>query len=162
MLHNNMNKYQKIFGTGPRGLVISLLILSLCVLFEENFKNLAITEYNWIRYIIFGTLFIITITIVIWSVISLPPSDRGNKLITDGALKFFRHPLYGAFLSFFNFGLATLLNNWIYIFWAILQIPIWHWNVEGEENMMREAFPNEYESYSKRTGRFFPKLFKKL
>jgi protein-S-isoprenylcysteine O-methyltransferase Ste14 len=154
-----MDTYKRIFGTGPRGLFISLSLLTLCIIIEKYFIFLVITEIDIIRYLIFGILSLIAIVIIIWSVKSLPPTDRGYKLITTGALKYFRHPLYGAFLSFFNFGLAVFLNNWIYVMWAVLQIPIWHWNVIGEEEMMKKEFPGVYEEYIKNTGRFFPKIF---
>ncbi|MBU2492071.1 MAG: hypothetical protein KJ571_05545 [Bacteroidetes bacterium] len=156
-----MNTYQKIFGTGPRGLLISLIMLAVFIYGEEYFADFQITEYDFFRTIFFYALSVITIVIIIWSVKSLPPADRGNKLVINGAFKYFRHPLYGAFLSFFNFGLAVFLNNWIYIFWAILQHPLWHWNVKEEEKLMHNIFPLEYEEYCRKTGRFFLNFNKK-
>jgi len=155
-----MNTYQRIFGSGPIGLFISLLLLILTFFFENLFSNLQITESTLLRYSIFAFLSGITILIIVWSTKSLPPNDRGNRLVTNGAFKYFRHPLYGAFLSFFNFGLAFLLNNWLYVFWAIIQHPIWHVTIKGEENLMSKEFPDEYEEYSLKTGRFFPRFSK--
>lgn len=155
-----MSTYQKIFGTGPRGLLISLIMLAIFIYVEKYFSALQITENDFFRSIIFYVLSAVTLVIIIWSVKSLPPADRGNKLVTAGAFKYFRHPLYGAFLSFFDFGLAVFLNNWIYIIWAILQHPVWHWNIKGEEKLMENAFPGEYEKYCKTTGRFFLKLLR--
>lgn len=155
-----MTAYERIFGTGPRGLLISSLLLGLVGILEKYFNYLQITESYFIRYVVFTILTTITVLIIGWSVKSLPPSDRGNKLIIVGAFKYFRHPLYGASLTFFNFGLAFLLNNWIYIFWAIIQHPVWHLNIKGEEKLMEKAFPNDYEDYCKKTGRFFPRLFR--
>ena len=156
-----MTKFNKIFGAGPRGLIISLVLLYFFFVVKEYFLYLNITDDDMLRYFIFAALSIITIIIIVWSVKSLPPSDRGNNLVTNGAFKYFRHPLYGAFLSFFNFGLAILLNNWIFIVWAIVQIPIWHWNVIAEENLMKSVFFDNYEKYSEVTGRFFPRVFRK-
>jgi protein-S-isoprenylcysteine O-methyltransferase Ste14 len=155
-----MNTYQKIFGSGPIGLFISLLLLFISILFENNFYFLRVTDSNLLRYSVFFGLSIITVLIVVWSTKSLPPTDRGNKLVVVGAFKYFRHPLYGAFLSFFNFGLAFFLNNWIYILWAIIQHPIWHWVIQGEEKLMDKGFPEEYKKYSLKTGRFFPRFSK--
>jgi protein-S-isoprenylcysteine O-methyltransferase Ste14 len=153
-----MNTYEKIFGTGPRGLFISVSLLAVFAFVEKSFPTLLITNSNFLRYSVFGGLSILTVVLIIWSIKSLPPSYRGNKLITIGAFKYFRHPLYAAFLIFFNFGLAIFLNNWIYIFWALAQHPIWHWNIKGEEKLMGKEFPNEYEKYSQKTGRFFPRF----
>jgi protein-S-isoprenylcysteine O-methyltransferase Ste14 len=156
-----MNKFERIFGTGPRGLLISLILLAISAFIEKFFDLLQITDFDFLRYSIFGCLSTITVLIVLWSITSLSPSDRGNKLITVGAFKYFRHPLYGAFLTFFNFGLAILLNNWIYILWAIVLHLLWHWNIKGEEKLMEKVFAGEYAEYSQKTGRFFPRLLRK-
>lgn len=153
-----MNQYQRIFGSGPLGLVISLLLLAVAFMFEDDLVGFRITGGGVPGVAVFALLTIITVSLVLWSVRSLRPGDRGHKLITTGAFKYFRHPLYGAFLSFFNFGLAFLLNNWIYVAWAIVQHPVWHWVIRGEEELMEKAFPDEYEQYAKRTGRFFPRI----
>ena len=156
-----MNKFERIFGTGPRGLLISLILLAISAFIEKYFDLLQITDSDFLRYSIFGCLSTITVLILLWSITSLSPTDRGNKLITVGAFKYFRHPLYGAFLTFFNFGLAILLNNWIYILWAIVLHPLWHWNIKREEKLMEKVFPGEYVEYSQKTGRFFPRLLRK-
>ncbi len=155
-----MNNFQKIFGSGPIGLFISLALLSLTYYLEKYFSGYQIINNNFVRYSVFIGLSIITAALIIWSVKSLPPDDRGNKLVVTGAFKYLRHPLYGAFLSFFNFGLAIFLNNWIYVLWAILQHPVWHVAIKGEERLMDKEFPKEYEKYCMQTGRFFPRFLK--
>jgi protein-S-isoprenylcysteine O-methyltransferase Ste14 len=155
-----MNKYEKIFGTGPRGLFISALLFFASSLFEKPFALPSITDNDFLRYTVFCALSALAAALIVWSVRSLPPSDRGNKLITAGAFKYFRHPLYAAFLTFFDFGLAVLMNNWIYILWALVQRPVWHWNIKGEEKLMGKEFPGEYEKYCAVTGRFFPAFWK--
>jgi len=154
-----MNTYEKIFGTGPRGLLISFSLLIIFSFIEKSFPTLQITDSDFLRYSVFGGLSILALFLIIWSIKFLPPSVRGNKLITTGAFKYFRHPLYVAFLTFFNFGLAIFINNWIYIFWAVVKHPIWHWNIRGEEKLMEKEFPGEYEKYSRVTGRYFPRFF---
>jgi Putative protein-S-isoprenylcysteine methyltransferase len=155
-----MNKYEKIFGTGPRGLIISLLSFALFAFIEKYFNSLRIMDNDLLRYYIFGFLSLLTLLTIIWSLKSLPPADRGNRLITIGAFKYFRHPLYAAFLIFFDFGLSIYLNNWVYILWALVQHPVWHWNIKGEEKLMEKEFPSEYAKYCQRTGRFFPRILK--
>ncbi len=157
-----MNNFNRIFGSGPLGLFISLALLFLAFYLKNllNIPNIFIDQ-EFIRISIFIFLTIVSILIIIWSVISLNPKLRGKTLITTGALKYFRHPLYAAFLTFFNFGLAILLNNWIFIIWAVLLHPIWHLLVIEEEKILKITFPDDYEEYCKNTGRFFPKLIKK-
>ena len=157
-----MNNFNRIFGSGPIGLIISLILFFLAV-YLKNLLNIPeiFNNYNILRLSIFIFFTITSIIIIVWSLISLNPKVRGRTLITSGALKYFRHPLYAAFLTFFNFGLAILLNNWIFIIWAFLLHPIWHLLIIKEEKDLKNIFPNEYEEYCKNTGRFFPKFIKK-
>lgn len=98
---------------------------------------------------------------IVWSAKSLNPDQRGEEFITTGAFRYFRHPLYAAFLNFFNFGLAIFSDNYIFIiWWAVLQHLVWHINVITEEKMMENAFPNDYRNYCKTTGRFIPRICK--
>ncbi len=154
-----MKNFDRIFGSGPIGL-ISSIVLFFAAKFLTNYINTPriFEENSNIRVFLFAGLTLMTIVLIIWSIKSLNPQDRGVKLITTGMFKYFRHPLYAAFLSVFNFGLAVLLNNWIYIIWAIILHPVWHLLVMKEEKMLKEVFPNDYEEYCKKTGRFFPKL----
>ena len=157
-----MNDFNRIFGSGPIGLLISitLFIISFCLKDLFNIPQI-LSNQNFILVPVFVILTIVSVSIIIWSLVSLNPKLRGKVLITTGALKYFRHPLYAAFLSFFNFGLAFLLNNWVFIIWAFLLHPIWHLLVIKEEKNLKIIFPDEYENYCKNTGRFIPRFFKK-
>ena len=154
-----MNRYQRIFGAGPLGALISVSLLAFSELLANRFQSLQITSNYEFRSVVFGLLSLITVLIILWSIRSLPPGQRGNTLVTSGAFRYFRHPLYGAFLSFFNFGLAVFLNNWIFIAWAIVQYPVWHRVIRGEERLMQRVFPDQYDPYAAVTGRFFPRLW---
>jgi len=154
-----MNIYLRIFGVGPTGFLISALLLLITFLLEDGLAHLQISSNELLRWSIFVGLCVVTGLIMLWSVISLPITKRGKRLVTSGAFRYFRHPLYGACLSFFNFGLAIFLNNWIYILWAVVQHPVWHWLIRHEEKLMEQRFPSEYEAYASKTGRFFPRLF---
>ncbi len=153
-----MNAYDRIFGAGPRGVLISIALL-VVVWHLENIVGLPrISERSYIRGSIFVLTIIASMILIAWSVKSLPPNSRGRELVTSGAYEYFRHPLYAAFLSCFNFGLAVFLNNLIYVIWAVILHGVWHWNVGSEENFMSREFPKEYMEYSKRTGRFVPRV----
>lgn len=153
-----MNNYLRIFGVGPTGLLISVLLLLIAFFLEDHLGHLQISGNDFLRWSVFGGMSVVTALIALWSIVSLPITKRGKRLATTGAFGYFRHPLYGAFLSFFNFGLAVLLNNWIYILWAVVQHPVWHWLIKHEEELMEKRFPGEYESYVLKTGRFFPRI----
>lgn len=152
-----MTPYQRIFGTGPRGLALSLVLLGCFAVLDRRIGPLTITSNAAVRYTFFGLLALATVVLLVWSVRSLPPSDRGQRLVVEGAFRYFRHPLYAAFLTFFNFGLAVSLNSWLYVVWALVLHPLWHLNVRGEEAIMDQQFPDAYDDYRIRTGRFVPR-----
>jgi len=153
-----MTTYDRLFGSGPRGALIGAVLFVIVYLLEDVIALPVITENDWLRYGLFFVLTLVTLIIIVWSVKSLPVKERGKHLVTTGAFKYFRHPLYAAFISFFNFGFAVLMNDWIYMLWALLMIPVWHLNIQREEALMMKEFGKEYEDYRHRTGRFFIKL----
>lgn len=157
-----MNIFKRMLGSGFKGLIISITLLFLALYLKDLLNIPMIFTDNCImRLIIFIVLSATGLIIFIWSVISLKPNMRAKTLVTNGAFKYFRHPLYAAFLSFFNFGFAVFLNNWIFIIWAILLHPIWHILIVEEEKMMKNIFQGDYEKYCSKTGRFFPWIIKK-
>ena len=153
-----MTRYERLFGAGARGAILSIVLLLMTYYVEDIVGLDLIFSNDLIRYSAFLILSLLGITVILWSVISLPPKERGNHLITKGAFKYFRHPLYASFLLFLNTGFAILLNNWIYILWALALFPIWSINVESEEELMKKEFKEKYELYCRNTWKFFPKL----
>ncbi len=156
----NSTKFNKIFGSGPIALMISLVLFFIAVWLNRRFDLPCISNNRLLLNSIFIVSILITLAMIVWSVKSLPAADRGNRLITTGAFKYFRHPLYAAFLSVFDFGLAVYLNSFIFILWAALLHPVWHFMVKYEERMMIDIFGETYVEYQKNTGRFLPKLTK--
>ena len=153
-----MNAYERIFGAGPRGLLISLALLALAWQVETAIGLPDISDSHAVRWVVFGSSAVGTLLLAAWSAKSLPPTARGRELVTAGPYRYVRHPVYAAFLSCFNFGLAVFLNNWIYVAWAVLLHGVWHWNVRSEEKLMATVFPEEYPEYCRSTGRFVPRL----
>ncbi len=152
------SKFSKIFGSGPTGLLISLVLFVIAYWVNERIDPAPLSGSRPLLNSVFLVSVLMTLAMIIWSVKSLPAAQRGNKLSTRGAFKYLRHPLYAAFLSIFNFGLAVYLNSYIFILWAALLHPVWHYVVRYEERLMVDIFGQSYVEYQRRTGRFFPRL----
>ena len=112
-----MHNFQRIFGAGPRGLFLSLVLLGIAWKLKQYMDLPKIHGNSSLGLVIFISLTVLTMATVLWSLKSLTLEKRGEELVTTGAFKYFRHPLYAAFLTFFNFGLAILLDNYIYVIW---------------------------------------------
>lgn len=157
-IFETMTPYQRTFGTGPRGLLLGLLSLSI-VYWLNGYWNLSPlhgSRHFSVISLTGGTL--LTAAIVVWSLVALPPSRRGRALVTAGPFRYVRHPLYAAFLIGFNLGLAIFMDGWLFLAWAALQYPLWHLNIAGEECLLREQFGSSYKDYCQTTGRFLPRL----
>jgi len=156
-MKKKLGNFQKIFGSGPIGLLISIILFFIASWLNKQL-NLSLSNNQFLLNSIFIITSLMTLVIIVWSFKSLPAADRGNKLCTSGAYKYVRHPLYAAFLSVFNFGLAVYLNNYIFVVWAVLLHPIWNYLVRDEEKMMIDIFGMTYLEYQKKTGKFLPRL----
>jgi protein-S-isoprenylcysteine O-methyltransferase Ste14 len=151
----NTLKLKKLFGSGPLGLLISIFLFLATLWLSRRIDFPAISGRRTVLNAVFMLSILIAIFIIVWSFRSLPPSERGNQLCINGAFRYLRHPLYAAFLSSFNFGLAFYLNNYLFLLWALLLHPLWHYVVRSEEKFMLEIFKDEYKEYQKKTGCFF-------
>ena len=80
-----------------------------------------------------------------------------HHLVTSGPYARIRHPLY---VGMFGWCLALVLltANWIFLAICGLSIAGLVWRIPKEEQMMLEAFGDEYKAYMQRTGRYFPKF----
>ena len=155
-------KFAKIFGSGPAGLLISLALFLIANSLNKQIYLPPLSNNQFLLNSVFFISILMSLVLIVWSIRSLPAADRGNKLCTTGAFKYVRHPLYAAFLSIFDFGLAIYLNSYIFILWAVLLHPIWHYIIGYEERLMIDIFKEDYVKYQEKTGRFLPKLALRL
>jgi protein-S-isoprenylcysteine O-methyltransferase Ste14 len=117
----------------------------------------------WLRWVGF-ILGLVSVIFWTWTQVTLDKQwsaqlqlVKGHHLITTGPYARIRHPLYS---SMFGWGisLALLTANWIFVCIAVLMIAGLAWRVPREEQMMLEAFGDEYKTYMQYTGRFFPRV----
>jgi protein-S-isoprenylcysteine O-methyltransferase Ste14 len=149
---------RRFFGSGPLGVVIGLPLLGLAYLLGRALGTPSISPNQDLLNLLFVASLVAAIGIIAGSVRALPAAKRARILCTSGPFRFVRHPLYAAFVSLANFGLALYLNNSVYLIWAVVMHPVMHRVVRSEERTMMELFGEEYREYASRTGRFFPRI----
>ena len=83
------------------------------------------------------------------------------QLVTSGPYRWVRHPLYSmgtiAYLGF-----ALLAENWWIALLSILVFAVLAVRTLKEEAKLVEKFGDQYRDYMKITGRYLPKLLKRL
>jgi protein-S-isoprenylcysteine O-methyltransferase Ste14 len=92
-----------------------------------------------------------------WSV-SLEVRDK-HELVTNGVYRYVRHPMYSAF---FLWAVAQLLllPNWVAGVSGLIGFgTLFSFRVGREEQLMLEAFGEQYRAYMARTARIIPWVF---
>ncbi len=83
---------------------------------------------------------------------------KNHQVIDDGLYKIIRHPIYlSQFLQDFFAGIA-LLNLPIILLTTFVELPLYIKRTNLEEKILENNVP-AYSDYSKRTGKWFPKIF---
>ena len=144
-----------------------LLIVFLVVWIGDSFflhKSTFISNYVplYIRLIILGLMFITAIYLMNSGHIAVERRGKSNnRVIATGGFRYVRHPLYlGSILSCLGLTIATLS---IISFVLFIGIFIFYNYIAGyEEKLLDAKFGEEYRQYKKRTGKWMPRIFKKL
>jgi protein-S-isoprenylcysteine O-methyltransferase Ste14 len=155
----DMGRSQKLFGIGPIGAVISCGLLTIAFWIDGLFRNVAISENPSSIRVVGVALLAIGLGLHFWSMWTLRHWWVEDQLCTIGPFKWFRHPMYAAWISFILPAIALLFNSWIILFSVVLIHPLWHKLVIREERVMFDKFQNDYRAYAEITGRFFPRIW---
>jgi protein-S-isoprenylcysteine O-methyltransferase Ste14 len=151
-----ISKYNKLFGIGPLGILISLLVLGLLLLLDRALGHIRILAQPTTLRIVGLLLIGLWICWHSWAIMTIRSWWAGNRLCTTGPFRFVRHPLYAGGMFLADLGIALMLNSWIVLPWPILSYPIWSLLVRKEEKMMESVFGDEYRRYAAQTRRFIP------
>lgn len=88
-----------------------------------------------------------------------PSPKNGNKLISSGIYEYIRHPIYsGIILSMFSY--AIYIFSILHIIISIAVSIVFYFKSSLEEKYLIEIY-EDYEVYKEKTGRFFPRLFRR-
>ncbi len=158
---------------GGRGILAVRVILFFALI---AFLVMYLLGAKWIDALLFplpawlrGTGFVLglfSVAFWTWTQVTLDTQwsaqlqlTKDHSLVTAGPYARVRHPLYSAM---FGWGIALVLltANWIFTAICVLMVFGLLWRVPKEEQMMLEAFGDEYKTYMRHTGRFFPRLGK--
>ena len=81
-----------------------------------------------------------------------------HELVTHGIYRTIRHPMYAS-IWLWNIAQAMLLQNWFAGWAALLAFAAMYFlRTPREEQLMCEAFGEEYREYMRQTGRLLPRL----
>lgn len=90
--------------------------------------------------------------------IGIDPEEK-TKLITDGPFKYNRHPIYSLQILLMMATLASLQTIAAGILFCV-HLGLFYFEAYREEEFALTVHKDDYREYMKRTGRFFPGLYK--
>jgi protein-S-isoprenylcysteine O-methyltransferase len=83
-----------------------------------------------------------------------------HALVTSGPFRFVRHPSFsGALALWLSTALGTL--NWLLLVLWFLLVVGKTIQAQAEEELLHTKFGSAYEAYTRQTGRFFPKIWRR-
>ena len=84
---------------------------------------------------------------------------ENHKLITTGAYKSIRHPLYlGSLLSFL--AIAMVFNSWgSLLLMTLITLPAMIYRINIEEELLSRHFGNDYREYVNKTKKLIPGIW---
>lgn len=143
---------------------LGMFILPLVGVFTPWLEFAAYDLPDWIAWL--GTGFFVLAIWLFWRSHtdlglnwSASLAVRENHLLVDtGVYRYIRHPMYAAF---WLWGIAQvlLLHNWIYgLSYIVSFVPMYVMRVPQEEQMMLDAFGEQYREYRTHTGQVIPKF----
>ena len=121
---------QKIFGIGPIGAAISVILLLVALRADRALGHPQICTYESLMEILEAVLICAGLILLFWTMHALRNWWVGNRLCT------------------------------MLLLWVVSLHPVWHLLVIREEKAMADHFGDEYRRYAGRTGRFLPRYWK--
>jgi protein-S-isoprenylcysteine O-methyltransferase Ste14 len=82
---------------------------------------------------------------------------REHTLVAHGPYRWVRHPFYDVVLLW-TLSLSLIIANWLLAILGLAVFAMLAVRTRIEEERLIERFGDEYRTYMKRTGRFFPRL----
>jgi protein-S-isoprenylcysteine O-methyltransferase Ste14 len=153
---NQKNKIRQIFGIGPFGIIITILIWFFAHYFEIVFNVPKMIIHPTFRIVLMAIFIGDAFYLLISGNYYLGKSGRGKEIAKNGPFKFIRHPIYSVWIFSFTGLLAIILNSWGIIISVVPIAMIWSWLVQREESDMLNKFGKDYKAYMEQTGQFLP------
>ncbi len=151
------DRLRKLFGVGPLGAVLSLLLLAVALLVDHRLGRPVILSHRSFMKGLGVVLVLAGLGLHFRTMYTLRTWWVDGRLCTTGPFRWFRHPMYAAWITFVCLGVALYRDSWVLLAWAVALHPLWRVLVTSEEKMMARRFPDEYPPYAARTGRFIPR-----
>ena len=151
-----------MFALRIGGLMIWLTVLAF-IIYPPAISWATISLPSWVRWLgVAGS--IAAALLLVWMFTSLGKNitdsvatRQEHKLVTEGPYRWIRHPLY-TFGALLFLSLSLIMGTWLIPLLGIPTYAILMHRTGIEEDMLQQRFGEQYQRYTERTGRFFPRF----
>jgi protein-S-isoprenylcysteine O-methyltransferase Ste14 len=111
----------------------------------------------YVRLVIFGLALITALYLFRSGHVVVSHEQRPKRVVTTGAFRYVRHPLYlASILTYFGLAVSTLS---LFSLAILAGMFIFYNHIASyEERLLEEKFGEEYREYKKKTGKWVPKI----
>ncbi len=144
---------------GDAGQLISLATFLIVWVADSFFirKSTFLSEYVplWIRLVVLGVAMILAMVLFKSGHVVVSHEQRPNYVLTTGAFRYVRHPLYSAsLLTYLGLTVSTASLLSLLLFSGIF---VFHNFIAGyEEQLLEKKFGEDYRAYKRQTGKWIP------
>ncbi len=146
-----------IIGQGGKIILFVLPSLAAAILVHSYFRQVAALPESLGSVRPAGYLLLL-LGLVLWgtAVVQLLTGFSKGKLVTTGAYRIVRNPIYCSVTFFILPAIALLTLTWVYLIPSVfLYVGVMIF-IEEEERQLTAAFGNEYRNYTARVDRLVP------
>ena len=143
-------------NVGPVGLLVTVLSTFLIITTDRKmgFAKIDISEW-WTSLLILLTVTELLI-ILIWSVFSLLPKNRGKVFSKRGIYAIIRHPIYAIIIFHLPIIVALFYRSFVLLFFLPANYIFWSHLVERKEEYLVGMYGEDYVDYMAKIPRFIP------
>ena len=113
------------------------------------------------------SLFVCAVALWLWAVLTsraTPPTlaftnDRPNFLLAHGPYRFVRHPFYVAYMMFWIGAAIATRSLWNWALAVMIGTFYWLAACYEERKFASSGLAADYRAYTRRTGRFLPRIW---
>lgn len=146
-----------IWGIGPRIAISGILSFAATSIIGFEAGHPGYWSVSGIFSMVLGTALVIT-GIYFWldAVRLISTRFKSGVLITVGAYRYVRNPMYAGFIVFIVPGISLILDNPLIIFSSIVMLLVFRMNIHREEQYLEQRFGCAYRAYTAKVKQIIP------
>jgi len=148
---------------GDAGQLILLALFIILWILDSFFLQTPtfVSDYIplYVRVLFLGVTLVTAVYLSLSGHDAVRREQRGTKVVSSGAFRYVRHPLYSACLLFY-LGLAVSTTSVFSLAFFVVIFVFYNYIASFEERLLDEKFGEEYKKYKRRTGKWVPGIGK--